>query len=1305
MDFPDYNSFLQLESYFQEWPHCNACVMVGAGFSMNSKPLPGIQSRFPSWGQLARSMYEEINPPPTNANDEEFKEWKREFQQNEPTTIATQYEAVYCREKLVSFLHKAIPDKDHGPGHLHDLLLQLPWRDVFTTNYDTLLEQANVSANSYRVVNFKEDLLDGRKARIVKLHGSLHSRTHLTITEKDYRDYPQRSEPFVQLVRQSLTENAFVLLGFSGDDPNFKNWIGWIRDQYGDKHHPVFLVSPQSFPTQERAYLNSQGVTPIDIRPFLYEETPIEETHPVALGRFLGRLAEQKPYRPKGWPILNSRTESEHTLIFAGEEAEPETVESLIGSHSSFDEILAIKVTKRWRYERAQYPGWLVAPDESRSSLWRKTVPHVRNFIKATQDCSRVDQVLLYRELLWRFNIALIPIGSDLANTFETVVDELFPLLETKPDPQSSSWVKGILNVSDNEVLESWLELALALLRDARESHDAERWSEIENKVSQFIHSCPKYHDEYCFEQALWHLWNIERDQARTHVMNWSPSTTSPLAMMRKAGILLELDNWNEAHSLLHAALNEIRKPPYETRNSYIGRLSLEGWCTYLLMPIETFRNLYDSVQDPQNQEENISLIELREKFLERWSELGTLNCDPWEITEHFDNVLAANPPAPSNGKGIPTGFDPDDHRISYSMVNEPDTKWLPAYSYLRMIEQVAIPPSLLRDTLRNAAEWLSRFANFWSPMLIIRAGDTAALKGGNIIDRTKVASMDSGFCHRLNNWSTNPLRHDPFPTSSPTLVQSVQEQVLESLIEFSSRLSLRLNPLELQNSFEIALAIHKRDEIKVHIKLNKACPPWFKRLFDAADDQQLLSWLPHLIRFPLSKKPDTDDGEYSPHPIITWPDPILSIDLSQVGPIRAPTPSLRSELHDEIDRLLQFTTTSSGEVRHRALMRLVWVFHMGVMAEDQESKLGELLWSETGENGFPVLPDLTQFSFLHLPSPPSIDVESRLKHHLLTLEPIKSVGLNQGALSISVPGEDEDQAIREISRSTKPFVQLPLEAEGKVEWTFAEAIGVWEKVFEWWENDRRAIQHSNQNPSFPRIFHNYARLTLERISMFLARVILPHMETASEEQWNTILSFLSETRQDNTFLTSALPYLLLHRPDEFEMVKTAVLNDLSSNDEKAVAAAAQAVVHWTFLEKEVSAVEMPPEAVNELIARVVFRQPEGIHHCLIHLTILIRHMGDLFECSQILLIASSLAPWTRATSVPAPEDKHDGFPEHDRPLLRSLIGQLASALSDWLHDNHPDHPEPVGISTWRELCASDPLPEVRRSFDNNQAT
>jgi hypothetical protein len=36
--------------------------MVGAGLSLNAEPLPGVTSRFPTWNELVRAMFDESNP-------------------------------------------------------------------------------------------------------------------------------------------------------------------------------------------------------------------------------------------------------------------------------------------------------------------------------------------------------------------------------------------------------------------------------------------------------------------------------------------------------------------------------------------------------------------------------------------------------------------------------------------------------------------------------------------------------------------------------------------------------------------------------------------------------------------------------------------------------------------------------------------------------------------------------------------------------------------------------------------------------------------------------------------------------------------------------------------------------------------------------------------------------------------------------------------------------------------------------------------------------------------------------------------
>ena len=205
----------------------HAAVMVGAGFSKNANPA------FPNWSKLGDLFYEKIH---SRKPDNEIKEIKY----LSVLKLADEVQADRGRPALDQILRNAIPDLDYEPSPLHEQLLNLPWSDVFTTNYDTLLERARdaVISQRYDVIVNKEDLTYSQKPRIIKLHGSFPSDRPFVVTEEDYRRYPEDFAPFVNTVRQSLLENTLCLVGFSGDDPNFVEWIGWIRDKLGEKNVP-----------------------------------------------------------------------------------------------------------------------------------------------------------------------------------------------------------------------------------------------------------------------------------------------------------------------------------------------------------------------------------------------------------------------------------------------------------------------------------------------------------------------------------------------------------------------------------------------------------------------------------------------------------------------------------------------------------------------------------------------------------------------------------------------------------------------------------------------------------------------------------------------------------------------------------------------------------------------------------------------------------------------------------------------------------------------------------------------------------
>ena len=1282
MDFPDLNHLLQLQKYLWQWPSSRASVMVGAGLSLNSRPSPGVSTCFLTWSELAQAMFDEIYPPQPDETTERKTQREKQFNPSSALRLASEYEVAFSRRKLESFLLEKIPDSGHQPGNIHSLLLQLPWKDVYTTNYDTLLERTEVPGRAYQPVNTAHDLTNAFSPRIIKLHGSFPSQTPFIITEEDYRTYPKWFAPFVNTVRQSLIENAFVLIGFSGDDPNFLEWTGWIRDELGGHHAPFYLVGPLTLDNVQRSLLTQRGVTPIDLTPVFSGKNPPDGIHASAIEWFLRSLLAAKPQRPEKWPEFyttpQTTTDFEPPILTNGL-VKPEKV-LFSGPQGTLDEATVMKVIERWRFERNQYPGWLVPTNEIRSSLWTRTKNWITPLITFAENWSPVDRILLFREINWRIDKSMLPLFSELMAPFESTVDDLLPCLKDNVPTKLSIEAMRSINVSDTEVAEAWLEIAFGLLRDAREAYDSERWNTFKEKIDQVVGRYPQSINRHHYEQALWMMWNIERSQAKDVLAKWSPSPHSPLAVMWKAGLLAELDELIEARSLLRTALREIRRSLYNTHGRKIDLLSLEGWCTHLLFSVEIATDA-------------TRWAEIHDEFSERWQELKAWDCDPLSLIEYFDEVLSETPPVPKKGKQIVRGFDPGRISVRHHFGGGRIERWLPAFACIRLYEQAGIPIRLFsRDALKNVCKWIAPFTEFWSPAILIRAGKVDALTKHGFMDRTQVATMEPALAKSLNKWATGALKRELSSLSGKITMGSAQESLLEVLTEVLSRLAFKLESADLQEAFSLALELHGQPGISSHIRLHESCEPWFRRLFEAADGQQLLVWLPELLKFPLYDESDRSSNPL-PNP---WPDPMTCLPIARTRAANEAHPGLFTRINEATKWLLERAKSESGEGRRRAIIRLINVFYMGLMAEEEQKSLGAVLWEKSSENGLPDLPDLLCFSYLLLPKPVEVDVVSKVKEYLLTFTPIKPV--SNDATARVTRQETERRMIQELALVSKPIVQLPRESKGIIEWNLDETKELREKTIEWWENDRVVLALEKYAP-FPggtvRISSN-----LENIGIFLARAVLPKMDSVSEDEWDKLIAFLFEVREHEVYLTTALLYVLLHRSSEGEKVIQTIFDDLSSGDEKAVRASAKAVRHWVYLADEGLLDNPPTAAVDELIRRVVFRRFEGIRTCLVQLALLLIEKPDSFNSDQVNLVVASLTPWRHATCLPLSEDRDGDFPEEERPSLRVLLGSLASALSVWLREKSPDQPEPSEISLLRECCKADSLPEIRRAFD-----
>ena len=127
----DYPALQQLaRSLWRNGSVRGASVLVGAGLSKNARRPGDDTPEPPLWWELLDEMIKQLyehNPDAAPKN---------------PLRIAEEYRTYLGQAGLDDFLRTRFPDKSWSPGPLHHSLLELPWSDVLTTNWDTLLERA-----------------------------------------------------------------------------------------------------------------------------------------------------------------------------------------------------------------------------------------------------------------------------------------------------------------------------------------------------------------------------------------------------------------------------------------------------------------------------------------------------------------------------------------------------------------------------------------------------------------------------------------------------------------------------------------------------------------------------------------------------------------------------------------------------------------------------------------------------------------------------------------------------------------------------------------------------------------------------------------------------------------------------------------------------------------------------------------------------------------------------------------------------------------------------------------------------------
>ena len=592
----------------------HAAVMVGAGFSRNAKSNSASCPEFPEWSQLGDLFYEKIHG---RKPDNEIKYLS-------VLKLADAVRAAFGRPALDQLLREAIPNLEYEPSPIHEQLLKLPWSDIFTTNYDTLLERAcsAVISQRYDVIVNKEDLTYSQKPRIIKLHGSFPSDRPFVVTEEDYRRYPEDFAPFVNTVRQSLLENTLCLVGFSGDDPNFVEWIGWIRDKLGEKNVPkIYLIGLFKLSIAEKKLLEQRNIVLVEMS----EYTDIKsEDHYKAIDRFLEYLDLRKEDDNNlGWP-------KESDLL------EPDKNDKNKDKKEQLSQLLPI-----WKKQRLSYPGWVIVPEDRRSVLWEYTWHWLHYLSEADNLSDHVDLEFAF-ELSWRMEKCLCPVFSEQIAFFEAILEKYLPRTDVETPTDSLRMRSAEVNSQESDqidVREMLPHLLLWMLRFYREEGLLEKWARLRNKIQQNVENFSAEHKaKFHYERGLYALFGLNLQELKEILAEWQVNESLPFWEAKRAGLLAEIGQVDEAKKILERSLKDIRsKLNLKSITSDYSLVSQESFIMLLLQYVSNIRSLYPTMNRSENQE-------LRNEFSERWNALNQYKCDPWHELKLFRSTLKQPP-------------------------------------------------------------------------------------------------------------------------------------------------------------------------------------------------------------------------------------------------------------------------------------------------------------------------------------------------------------------------------------------------------------------------------------------------------------------------------------------------------------------------------------------------------------------------------------------------------------------------------------------------------------------------------------
>lgn len=1034
-----------------------AGVLVGAGFSRNADLSGADSAKPPLWPDIAQALAAQLYP---NSNSEA---------RPEPLRLAEEYRTYFGQAALDEFIRTRIRDDAWRPGPLHRALLELPWADVLTTNWDTLLERTarSITAYDYEPVRTTADLAHARAPRIVKLHGSLGTSEHFIIAEEDYRTYPARFAAFVNLARQIFVENELCLIGFSGDDPNFLQWSGWVRDHLNDSARRIYLVGPLQLGPPKRKLLEARNVAPIDLAPLVEGYDP-DNRHAIAMKSFLDFLAKSEPKAIHTWTPANP---NHHSLGATS----PDEWERRLKDPDHAARLLE-KVAEVWRKDRESYPGWLICPPGERSNIQCGTGVVPRPNEAALAKLALPKRAAVLYELSWRHAIAFQPIDDYFASLLSTIAD---PAIDCGLEKRQQ------------------LEVAAVLLRTARETDVDQafaRWADVLDRNTE---AGSDLRAEAAYQRCL-------RARDRLDFVGIAATLEGvagpdPVWRLRQAALRFVRGESRKAAELIAEALAELRERQRDDRGSLWVR-SRRAWAEWLMLAVR--RDDFSVQRDEK-----------------RWPlEYTSSRCDPWDEVNGFRVTAekALRERREKSRKVIPL-FEPGHYRNpSNTITFGGSAEAVYAYELDRLIETAGLPVrlnyvNLFSDTVKHNAEicfeptvscyfrLLRSIYNVSDPIIDRYFGRISVAQLPGLI----VEVLSERVRGAIDFWWSK------IRTGGDQVRVDIFIEQLRLFVEILGRLTPRQDAHAVHTSFEVALAL-ARDASLTHPLLFEALGNLLHFSAKATPPEDRADLFLSMLEFPLSneKKADPNRGG--------WPDPtepFWNIPIATV---------MRDARWDGRVKQLILAASAKSPSRPEAVTRIACLARHNLLTAEEKSSFGEALWSEKDSEtpSLPARTGLLPHVLADLPAPTGIDKEALLRARIFE-------GDVKNALAFPASGNSSDLAAKKsLVLGIVAAGQASLRPNRK------QAINIFDAMTSWRPSDL-GPEDGLTNPLSTFFLRDFEAFNRRTIGQALTYVVVPSiaLEDRTEDRAQALLELIEDGTV--TIAIGALAYFAKTKTEE----------------------------------------------------------------------------------------------------------------------------------------------------------------------------